>query len=180
MSATTQPGEIPGLWSELPAEARQLLSGRLSGLYGTQGDAAAFEQLAQDKREALMLLQKRLAQLDLWRFVGKVVNVYGTGGVGMYFGAHGDLESELERSGKFTRKFARHSDNSGGFLEKHRRRASLHFLYIDPREGEREWHAHLDLYGPMGSLLSIAMHLRHEHWGTFRPDWRMIKKFVSE
>jgi hypothetical protein len=31
-------------------------------------------------------------------------------------------------------RFARHRDNSGGFLERHRRHASLHFLYIDGRE----------------------------------------------
>lgn len=98
----------------------------------------------------------------------------------MYFGATLDLESELRRRKDFTRKFARHRDNTGGFLEKSRRRASLHFLYIDPPSGVREWHVHLDLYGPMGSFMSIAKHLRHEHWGTFRPDWRIMKRFVAE
>jgi len=180
LSATVSTGAGPGLWLELPQSTRSLFAGRLTGLYGADGDANAFEQLAEDKREALMLLQRRLLRLDLWTFGGKIVNVYGTGGVGMYFSANGDLESELGRRRIFTRKFARHRDNSGGFLEKHRRRASLHFLFIDPPSGEREWHVHLELYGPMGSLMSIAKHLWYEHWGTFRPDWRMIKEFVSE
>ena len=180
MNAADRIAEVPGLWSELSPATQSLLAGRLGGLYGVTDDANAFEQLAQDKREALMLLQRRLNALDLWKFVKRIVNVYGTGGVGMYFGAEGDLQSELEARRTFTKKFARHSDNSGGFLEKHRRSASLHFLYIDPPEGEREWHVHLDLYGPWGSPLSIARHLRYEHWGTFRPDWRMMKRHVSE
>ncbi len=180
MSEVDRTGEVPGLWSELSRETQSLLAGRLAGLYGATDDTKGFEQLAQDKREALMLLERRLRALDLWKFVSRIVNVYGTGGVGLYFSANGDLERELEARQVFTKKFARHSDNSGGFIEKHRRRASLHFLFIDPPEGEREWHVHLDLYGPWGSPLSTAKHLRYEHWGTFRPDWRMIKEFVSE
>jgi hypothetical protein len=180
LSSTAQTAEVPGLWSELSPETQSLWAGHLVELYGAPDDVSAFEQLAQDKREALMLLHRRLRQLDLWKFVGRIVNVYGTGGVGMYFSAEGDLESELRSRRTFTRKFARHSDNSGGFIEKRRRRASLHFLYIDPPQGNREWHVHLDLYGPWGSPLSIAKHLRYEHWGTFRPDWRMIKEFVAE
>ena len=180
MNAADPTAEVPGLWSELSPATQSLLAGRLAGLYGVHNDPGAFEQLAQDKREALMLLQRRLCALDLWKFVGAIENVYGTGGVGMYFSAAGDLEKELAARRTFTRKFAGHSDNSGAFIEKHRRRSSLHFLYIDPPAAERQWHVHLDLYGPWGSPLSIAKHLRYEHWGTFRPDWRMIKEFVSE
>ncbi|MFN2576831.1 MAG: hypothetical protein ABR607_03970 [Pyrinomonadaceae bacterium] len=153
--------------------------GKLSGLYGVSTNEDAFNRLSRDKREALLLLQRRLTQVELWGFVDSIVNVYGVGGVGMYFNAAGDLESELDAGRTFTRMFARHRDNTGGFLEKGRSRASLHFLYIDAPQEKRDWHVHLDLYGPMGSVLSIAKHLRYEHWGTFRPDWQVMKKFVS-
>lgn len=154
--------------------------GRLSGLYGVQGDEQVFSALPRDKQESLALLSTRLVQLELWQDVLRIVNVYGQGGVGMYFSAVPDLESELLARSDFTRKFARHRDNSGGFIEKGPRRASLHFLYIDTGSGEREWHVHLDLYGPMGSPLSSALHLYYERWLRFRPDWRIMKPFVSE
>ena len=96
----------------------------------------------------------------------------------MYFGAVMDLEAELDRRTDFTRYFARHRDNTGGFLEKHRRHASLHFLYLDAPAG-RQWHAHLDLYGPLGSLMTVARHLWHERWKKFRPDWRLMKDCVE-
>ena len=171
-------GEAPR-WAELSPSNRSLLHEKLSGLYGVSTDEDAFDRLPVDKRQALLLLQRRLAQVGLWEFVDKIVNVYGVGGVGMYFSAVRDLEPEIQARKDFTRRFARHRDNSGGFLEKRRSRASLHFLYIDGRDGGREWHVHLDLYGPMGSLISIAKHLRYEHWGTFRPDWRIMREFVS-
>jgi hypothetical protein len=165
---------------ELPEPMPEQFRGKLTGLYGVDGDENVYRALPRDKREALSLLARRLIEVDLWRAVGKIVNVYGLGGVGFYFSATFDLESELQRRKDFTRKFARQRGNSGGFLEKGRRAASLHFLYIDPPSGEREWHAHLDLYGPWGSLMSIAKHLRHEHWGTFHPDWRIMKRAVTE
>ena len=68
---------------------------------------------------------------------------------------------------------------AGGFLERNRRHASLHFLYIDRPAAEREWHVHLDLYGPMGSIVTTSKHLWHEKWRKFRPDWRMMKEFVD-
>lgn len=153
--------------------------GHLAGLYGWGSDAEVYATLPEDKRAALLLIAQRLAEKDLWRAVGKIVNVYGVGGVGLYFGATMDLEAELEARPDFTRWFARHADNNGGFLERSRRHASLHFLYIDPPKGEREWHVHLDLYGPMGSLLTTSKHLLHERWRKFRPDWRMMKEFVE-
>ena len=159
---------------------RRLLRGKLAGLYGFADDETAFAAIPQDKREALALLVRRLVGLGLWKNVGKIVNVYGQGGVGMYFSSGFDLESELSRRRDFSRKFARHRDNSGGFIEKHRRRASLHFLYIDNAGGARDWHVHLDFYGPMGSFLSTAQHLYSERWQKFRPDWQMMKEFVTE
>ena len=172
--------ELPGTWDELPESIRRLLRGKLSGLYGFADDETAFAAMPRDKREALALLMRRLVSLDLWQSVAKIVNVYGQGGVGMYFSSDFDLESELSRRRNFSRKFARHRDNSGGFIEKDRRRASLHFLYIDRPRGARDWHVHLDFYGPMGSFLSTAQHLYYERWQKFRPDWQVMREFVAE
>jgi len=166
--------------AELPERTPALLRGKLAGLYGFDRDEKAYSALPRDKQEALALLSRRLIQLKLWQSVRSIVNVYGQGGVGMYFSAEPDLELELQGRDDFTRMFARHHDNSGGFLEKDRHRASLHFLYLDPDSGEREWHVHLDFYGPMGSLLSAAQHLYYERWRKFRPDWRIMKPFVPE
>ena len=93
----------------------------------------------------------------------------------MYFDAAADLERQLRMRRDFTRAFARHRDNTGGFLEKGRHHASLHFLYIDPQTGTREWHVHLDYYGPYGSPLTAMQHLFYERWRKFRPDWRLMK-----
>lgn len=161
--------------SSMPAEFR----GKLEGMYGWGSDEQVYATLPLDKRAALLLIANRLIQKDLWNAVGRIVNVYGMGGVGMYFGAVIDLESELRARKDFTRRFARHRDNTGGFLERNRRHASLHFLYIDPPDTQREWHVHLDLYGPMGSFLTTAKHLLHERWRKFRPDWRVMKDFVD-
>jgi hypothetical protein len=152
--------------------------GRLEGLYGWGKDEDVYTRLPVDKRAALLLISRRLMQVDLWYAVGRIVNVYGQGGVGMYFDAMMDLEAELDRRADFTRYFARHRDNTGGFLEKYRRHASLHFLYLDS-PAERQWHAHLDLYGPMGSLMTVARHLWHERWKKFRPDWQLMKDYVE-
>lgn len=161
--------------SDMPAE----FSGRLEGLYGWGDDEDAYARLPVDKRAALWLVSRRLIEKGLWRAVGRIVNVYGMGGVGLYFGSAVDLERELEGRPDFTRHFARHRDNTGGFLEKHRQHASLHFLYVDPPRGEREWHAHLDLYGPFGSIMTTSRHLFYERWRKFRPDWRLMKEYVE-
>jgi hypothetical protein len=175
MSMSVETLEVPGKWADLAEGERLRYRGKLSGLWGHQGDEAAYDSLTRDKQEALALISERLTKFDLWHCVGRIVNVYGRGGVGLYFDATCDLEAELSRRREFTRKFARHHDNTGGFLEKGRKRASLHFLYIDPDEGEREWHVHLDLYGPYGSILSTALHLYYERWRKFRPDWKLMK-----
>jgi hypothetical protein len=161
--------------SSMPAEFR----GKLEGMYGWGTDQQVYEALPRDKRAALLLIASRLLQKDLWKAVGQIVNVYGVGGVGLYFSALTDLESELQARPDFTRRFARHRDNSGGFLERNRRHASLHFLYIDQPDAEREWHVHLDLYGPMGSFLTTSKHLLYERLRKFRPDWQMMKEFVE-
>jgi hypothetical protein len=171
---------VPETWIALPESMRSRLLGRLAGLYGFAEDETAFAALPQDKREAIALIMRRLVGLDLWQNVGRIVNVYGQGGVGMYFSANLDLESELRRRVDFTGSFAGHDDNSGGFIEKDRRRASLHFLYVDTASGAREWHVHLDFYGPLGSFLSTAQHLYYERWKKFGPGWQIMKGFVTE
>lgn len=171
------PEDLAGIWADLSARRLLQYRGKLTGLYGHDGDQAAYDFLPRDKQEALALISDRLVSLDLWQYVDRIVNVYGQGGVGMYFSGRSGLEPVLDKRRDFTRKFARHRDNSGGFIEKHRKRASLHFLYIDPEQGEREWHVHLDLYGPMGSMFSAALHLYYERWKKFRPDWRLMKRW---
>ena len=157
----------------------ELFRGKLAGMYGWGSDEDVYAKLAEDKLEALVLVAKRLVEVDLWKAVGRIVNVHGIGGVGLYFSATGDLESGLSGRQNFTRAFARHPDNTGGFLEKRRKHASLHFLYIDQPSGEREWHVHLDYYGPYGSIVTTAQHLFYERWRKFRPDWKLMKTVVD-
>jgi hypothetical protein len=171
--------EPPLVWAEMPEERRQRYADKLDGIYGYEGDEGAYNSLPRDKQEALDLISGRLIQAGLWQHVGRIVNVYGRGGVGMYFSAVSDLESDLEGRRQFTRAFARHTDNTGGFLEKGRKNASLHFLYIDPPAGEREWHVHLDLYGGWGSMWTAIQHLYYERWRKFRPDWKIMKLWVD-
>ncbi len=74
---------VPTTWAELPESIRGSLQGKLAGLYGHGEDETAFAAATQDKREALVLLMRRLVGLDLWKHVGKIVDVYGEGGVGI-------------------------------------------------------------------------------------------------
>ena len=157
----------------------EIFRGKLGGMYGWGNDEDVYSNLADDKREALGLIFTRLKQVDLWNAVGRIVNVYGIGGVGVYFDATRDLKSELAQRDDFTRAFARHRDNTGGFLEKKRQHASLHFLFVDAPDGEREWHVHLDYYGPYGSVATAVQHLYYERWKKFRPDWRLMKTAVD-
>jgi hypothetical protein len=170
-------------WTDLDEDTRARLDKKLDGLYGYGGTAAAFERIPVDKQQALLLLMRRLVALDLWGAVRVIDNVYGEGGVGMYFTAWPYLWSTLRRRKDFTRLFARHRDNTGGFLEKSRRNATLHFLYIDNRDdgddGERHWHVHFDLYGPWGSPLSTARHLLREKFLAQYPDWRAISAWFK-
>jgi hypothetical protein len=166
-------------WAELSEQERDRYQGRIGGIYGHEGDEAAYNALANDKQEALKLISGRLIRTGLWQYVGRIVNVYGVGGVGMYFGALGDLDADLERRREFTRWFARHHDNSGGFLERGRKHASLHFLYIDPPAGERQWHVHLDLYGGWGSVITAVQHLYWERLRKYRPDWRIMRHWAD-
>lgn len=164
-------------WSMLPRETRELLTGKLAGLWGAASDAAAFDSWPTDKKRALLLLVQRLHAKDLWSSVKRVKNVYGEGGVGLDFEAWPRIASTLTRRRDFTRLFANHDDTSGGFYERDRATAILHFLY---QEGEpRRWYVHFDLYSPIHSAVSAFRHWRYEYLGKIKPDWRMIAKHLN-
>ncbi|HEX8708586.1 MAG TPA: hypothetical protein VF723_10125 [Pyrinomonadaceae bacterium] len=159
-------------WQTLAPPVRQLLEGRLEGLYAAQTDREAFDALAIDKQQALLIFAGRLLELGLWAGVRRIENVYGTGGVGMAFTARPFLRRALAESRDFSGRFARHRATAGGFVERRRGRASLHLLYVD--EGASRWTAHFDLYNPRVSARNAWLHLLHEKVGGRRPGWQAI------
>lgn len=163
-------------WGDLSFEVRDSLSGKLVGLYGAQRDDSAFDALPEDKQQALLLLLGRLQEKRLWHVIRRIQNVYGLHGVGLSFRAWPLIESTLAGRADFTRLFANHRDCSGGFYEKGRARAVLHFLYQDG--DPKKWYVHFDLFSPVYSPRSATSHLRHEVIRKFRPDWRTIKQYV--
>ncbi len=161
-------------WRELAADVRAALTNRLAGLWGAPTDEAAFDNLAVDKQQALLLLLRRMRQQELWHVVSKVTNVYGEGGVGMSFDAWPVVVSTLLRRSDFTRRFANRHNAAGGFYERGRSAGVLHFLYVDKPDQPRKWQVHFDLYSPVHSPASVLQHLRHEFIGKLTPDWRAI------
>jgi hypothetical protein len=172
-----QPDKPVLTWTTLPPETRELLRGKLAGLWGAATDAAAFDSWPLDKQHALLLLFNRLYAKGLWDLVKRVTNVYGEGGVGIEFEAWPKIKSTLADRNDFTRRFANHGDTSGGFYEKNRDTAVLHFLFQD-RE-PRRWYVHFDLYSPVHSPGSALRHLRYEFLGKMKPDWRVIAKHLN-
>src|ERR1051326_1326670 len=168
--------DAPLVWAELPNDTKDLLTGKLIGLWGATSDAAAFDSWTLDKQQALLLLLNRMQAKQLWHLVKRITNVYGEGGVGLQFEAWPMIESTLSRRDDFTRLMANHKGPSGGFYETQRREAILHFLF---QEGEpRRWYVHFDLYSPVHSPASALKHFRYELLGKVRPDWRTIARFL--
>lgn len=164
-------------WASLPSATRELLNGKLAGLWGAATDEAAFDSWTHDKKQGMLLLLSRMQGKGLWHLVNKIKNVYGEGGVGLQFEAWPMIESTLRRRRDFTRWFAKHSDSKGGFYERQRSEAVLHFLF---QEGEpRRWYVHFDLYSPVHSPRSMWRHFVHEFMGDVKPDWRMIAKRLN-
>ena len=180
MADTEDPTTSPTtsiVWADLSRETRERLKGKLAGLWGAETDEAAFNSWTPDKKYALLLLLNRVRAKDLWHLVKRIDNVYGEGGVGLQFDAWPMIESTLSKRKDFTRRFANHKDTSGGFYEKGRAEAVLHFLF---QEGQpRKWYVHFDLYSPVHSAGSAWNHLRHEFLSKTKPDWRMIAKSLN-
>jgi hypothetical protein len=167
----------PILWKDLSEDLREALTGKLTGLWGAASDEAAFNACALDKQQTLLLLVARLRAKGLWHVIRKIDNVYGEGGVGIGFSAWPVVESTLRARKDFTRFFANHKDTTGGFYEKGRADAVLHFLYV---EGvPRKWYVHFDLYSPVHSPASAFRHLRHEFLGKLTPNWRRIQQCLN-
>ena len=164
-------------WAELPADTRELLTGKLAGLWEHPTDASAFDSWAVDKKQAMLLLLERFESKGLWRLVKRVTNVYGEHGVGLSFEAWPMVESTLSQRDDFTRLLANHKGTSGGFYEKYRPEAVLHFL-LQEREPPH-WAVHFDLYSPVYSPATALKHFRYEYLGDLRPDWRMIAKATN-
>ena len=166
-----------GFWQDLSENAREALQGKLSGLWGAATDEAAFNGCAVDKQQALLLMMARLQAKGLWQVIRKIDNIYGECGVGISFTAWPLIESTLRRRKDFTRRFANHNDTSGGFYERGRGDAVLHFLFV---EGEpRKWYVHFDLFSPVHSCTSAIKHLRYEFFGKLTPDWRLIQQRLN-
>ena len=167
----------PLLWQDIPAETREDLKGKLRGLWGAATDEAAFNACAVDKQQTLLIMVTRLKEKRLWQVIKKIDNVYGEGGVGIGFTAWPFIISTLSRRKDFTRRFANHNDTTGGFYEKGRGAAVLHFLYV--AGNPQKWYVHFDLYSPVHSPASMFKHVRHEFLGKLTPDWRLIQKYLN-
>lgn len=168
------PAIKPMLWTDLSGVVREALAGKLSGLWGAASDEDFFNACAVDKQQTLLIMVSHLKAKSLWQAINRIENVYGEGGVGLAFSADPLLESTLRQRKDFTRLLAKHKGSGGGFYEKGRAEAILHFLY---EEGSpRKWYVHFDLFSPVYSLISAIKHLRYEKLGKLTPDWRMIQR----
>jgi hypothetical protein len=161
-------------WSDLSDDLREALKDKLTGLWGALGDEEAFESLSIDKQQALLLILSRLCEKGLWRLVKHVTNLYGEGGVGIEFTPWPVLESTLARRKDFTQRLAKHRDTTGGFYERGRSEAALHFLYVD--QTPPKWYVHFDLYSPVHSASSAFKHFRFEYFRKVKPNWQLIQQ----
>jgi hypothetical protein len=160
-------------WDDLPDALGDALARKLEGLYGHADGRAAFDSLAGDKQQALLLFAARLNDLNLWHEIENIENVYGNGGVGMSFRARRGLSRTLAAHDRFTSRFASHGDCAEGFFERGRSRAALHFLR---RKGDASrWSIHFDLHAPASTPLSALRHFWSEKVRGETPDWETIK-----
>jgi len=60
-------GEVSPTWAELPANTRELLRGKLAGLWEQPTDATAFDSWALDKKQAMLLLLERFESKGRFR-----------------------------------------------------------------------------------------------------------------
>lgn len=156
------------IWSELDPKLQRSLSDKLRGIYDFEADdGEVFDWLTPDKQRALKLLVARFVEVNLWRFVLRVTNVYGKGGMGCEFLASDDLLAEMRCRRDFTSRFANHTDAHYGFYERHRPRLALHFLLMD--HAKDVWSAHSDLRSPVASPASLVRHLWHERFRGSTP-----------
>jgi hypothetical protein len=164
-------------WRDLPETLGDDLADKLAGLYGHAAAAEAFDSLAADKQQALLLFAARLLDLNLWREVERVENVYGVGGVGMSFRARRGLSAVLDAHGRFTSRFAAHGDCAAGYFERGRSRAALHILRM--KDDASLWSIHFDLHAPAATPLSALRHFWSEKVRGETPDWETIKSVLA-
>jgi hypothetical protein len=163
-------------WVDLPFGERFALERKLENLFGQADDRAAFDALALDKQQALLIISRRLRDLSLWWCIRRVENVYGEGGVGMNFSAWPALYAALARHPLFTPRWANHRGSAGGFRERGRKLAVLHFLRAEGAGGNWRWSVHFDLYNPLASPANALRHWLRESWRGLAPDWQAIDK----
>jgi hypothetical protein len=167
-------------WLQLSPAARLDLAGKLDGLYGHASAPAAFEYLAVDKQQALLLLRQRLAGVGLWQHIRQVQNVYGVGGVGVEFTAWPSFLEALRWHRGFTKRLAARRGVTGGFRELRVRRGCLHLLYTGKTDQDRLWNAHFDMYGPLFSPANTVRHLWSEYLNKGTPDWKMARGWLEK
>jgi hypothetical protein len=178
--AVTEPAaEVSQLrWRDLSEDLRHALKDKLSGLWGALNDEVAFDSLSIDKQQALLLIHSRMAEKDLWSLVKEITNLYGEGGVGIEFTPRAELATTLASRRDFTRRLAKHRDTTGGFYEKGRSEAALHFLYVD--QTPPQCYVHFDLYSPVHSPGSAFKHFRLEYFRKVKPNWRVIQQRLKD
>ena len=176
--ATDEAAATPTRWADLSEGTRAQLAGRLTGLYGHETDESAFDSLAEDKRQALLIFVRRLSRFGLWGGVRRVTNVWGEGGVGIDFVAAEDFHPTLSSHPRFTPRFAGHGGATDlGFYERQRARAALHFLRM--RAAPDRWAAHFDAHGPAAGPVSLLRHIWHEVVRGRTPGWRLIRSMLG-
>lgn len=170
---TPPPDAGPLEWRDLAAFERSLLARKLEGVYNFASDAVAFDALATDKQQALLIFARRFDAYGLWRYIRRVANIYGLGGVGMNFEAWPGLYAALRRHANFHHRFT-----PASFREKKRRRAALH-LRRDLMSAPR-WSAHFDDHNPLHSPAEAWHHCYREAYLRHTPCWQDIDKALRD